>query len=110
MRHIQEITAPACRQDHEADALMFSSVAGGMIRGEELCRPEYWVNNLVSKVRFSEALHQMTSYLLEKRKQDCSNNRNKSGKDILLEIGPHSALQRPIKDIIKQVPGAKNVE
>lgn len=110
IHNIQGIIASTCEEVHEADVLIFSSSRDGLIISEELCRPEYWTNNLVSKVGFSESLRQMTIYLLEERKQDRSKNRNRSGKDILLEIGLHSALQRPVKDTIKEIPDARNVE
>lgn len=78
--------------------LFFSSVDGAMIPASNTCNPEYWVRNLVGQVNFLSALQHMTLYLLEERKK---NGSNKSGKDILLEIGPHASLQRPIKETVK---------
>ncbi|KAF4946648.1 hypothetical protein FGADI_11037 [Fusarium gaditjirri] len=62
---------------------MFSSVSTELV-DTSLRDPSYWVRNLVSPVRFSTAL----SNLLE-AKQPC----------VFLEIGPHSALAGPLKQI-----------
>ena len=63
-----------------------SSVQGGQIDTEELTAT-YWVENLTSPVQFVDGLQSMYN----KRK----------GPDILIEIGPHSALESPIRDIMK---------
>ena len=70
---------------------IFSSVTGREIAPEVLCTSDYWVTNLVSKVRFSDALSELSNYILERRQK------SKTGKDLLVEVGPHTALQRPIK-------------
>lgn len=66
---------------------MFSSVYGCEV-GASMLGPAYWVKNLVSTVQFSDACHQL-----------CSDSETAPG--ILMEIGPHSALKGPIRDIIK---------
>ena len=50
---------------------------------------QYWVDNLVSPVQFTKALSSI-----------CEQEQNV---DALLEIGPHSALQGPIKQILKTI-------
>ena len=65
-----------------------SSVRGRQIDTEELTA-KYWVENLTSPVQFVDGLQSMYN----KRK----------GPDILIEIGPHSALESPIRDIMKSV-------
>lgn len=108
MAAIKDIVPPQVLEKKKKDVpQMFSSVTGKPIRRSDLCTSEYWTKNLVSKVRFTEAAGSMMTYLLEMRKQETG---NKSGRDILVEIGPHPALQRPIKDIIKELPGAKNFD
>ncbi|KAG4435104.1 hypothetical protein IFR05_009413 [Cadophora sp. M221] len=65
---------------------MFSSVTGTIIKSEEL-GPAYWARNLVSPVRFSEAVQSLL--------------RSKTVKaDVLIEIGPHGVLQGPLKQIL----------
>ncbi|KAF2490207.1 hypothetical protein BU16DRAFT_470125 [Lophium mytilinum] len=76
---------------------MFSTVIGQQIPVLKLSNPQYWVDNMVSPVRFTQTLEAM-----------CSNTGGKSklraerGADIaiqhLVEIGPHSAMQSAIRD------------
>ncbi|KAL9110335.1 MAG: hypothetical protein Q9227_005066 [Pyrenula ochraceoflavens] len=64
---------------------MISSVSGKILSAEKIC-PEYWVDNMVSQVQFFKAM----STLLEEA-DDLT----------ILEIGPHSALQGPIKEVLR---------
>ena len=73
---------------------MFSSVTGTQISPGHLCRADYWVENMVSKVRFSEAFSLMSSFL--------SKQKPAGTKDHILEIGPQAALQRPIKENLRE--------
>lgn len=68
-----------------------SSLFGNMLANNSLLGTEYWVNNLTSPVKFSEALESMCSLA------------SVSGKhpDVLIEIGPHSALKGPIRETLK---------
>ena len=90
--------------DVATQPVMFSSVTGGQVAWHEVAKPEYWIRNLVSTVRFSESLAQMIKYLLKER--ECN---KKTSHDVLIEIGPHCALQRPVEDTVKSVLGAKDV-
>lgn len=103
---LQGIEQPQ-RLKSQHNAAMFSSVTGSQVSASELGSPQYWMRNLVSKVQFTEATSSMITHLLARQKGTFENN---SGRNILVEVGPHSALQRPVKDIIKGVPGAKNFE
>lgn len=72
------------------------------ITGSEEFSPlgaEYWVNNLVSQVRFAPALEKLTRMHFE----------SSSDSLVLLEIGPHAALQGPIRHIMNsaRVPSTK---
>ncbi|KAK4187038.1 polyketide synthase [Podospora australis] len=71
-----------------------SSLHGQLIDGTEL-QPNYWVENLTCPVRFSEALQSMLEPTGE----------HKHGVNMLVELGPHSGLQGPIKQILKEVGG-----
>ena len=83
---------------------VFSSVTGTLLSGDELSNPKYWLANLVSKVRFSAALTEMRRYLLSQKP-------SRSGvKDILAEIGPAAALQRPVRDTIIKTSNTKEIE
>jgi acyl transferase domain-containing protein/NADPH:quinone reductase-like Zn-dependent oxidoreductase len=69
---------------------LFSTVTGRQIKSAEL-KPSYFVDNLVSPVRFSETL----ASLYKTSSPDC-----------IVEIGPHSALQSVIKDTISSTSSA----
>ncbi|KAK0129169.1 polyketide synthase [Cadophora gregata] len=73
-------------KESSAGRTMFSSVTGTSIRCEQL-GPEYWAQNLVSPVRFSEAVQSLL--------------RSKAVKaNVILEIGPSGVLQGPLKQIL----------
>lgn len=71
-----------------------STVTGTILSAKHLSQPKYWVTNLISKVKFMDAIQNMALYLMEHRATGMSR------KDVLIEIGPTSALQRPVKDTI----------
>ena len=56
----------------------------------------YWVENLTSPVRFSQAFESLTAPKKE----------NKQGVDLVIEIGPHSTLQGPIRQITQTFEGS----
>lgn len=67
----------------------FSSVHGRLLRDDETLGARYWQKNLESTVRFREAV---TGIL-----QDPALGKNA----VLLEVGPHSALAGPLRQIIQ---------
>ncbi|KAK7757632.1 Type I Iterative PKS [Diatrype stigma] len=69
--------------------VMYSSVTGNTIDAIDLQTGRYWVRNMVSPVLFSEAMTNMVTT------SDASIK-----PDIILELGPHSSLQSPIKQIL----------
>jgi acyl transferase domain-containing protein/NADPH:quinone reductase-like Zn-dependent oxidoreductase len=72
-----------------------SSLLGRLIAGNEL-DITYWVQNLVCAVRFDEAVQSMCQLPFEN---------SKTGVNFLVELGPHAALQGPIKQILKHIGG-----
>lgn len=72
---------------HESvhDRTMFSAVTGKEIHANDL-GPTYWVKNLVSQVKFSDAV---TNLLASFPTRDI----------IFVEIGPHQTMQAPLKQI-----------
>ncbi|KAL8891066.1 MAG: hypothetical protein Q9215_001837 [Flavoplaca cf. flavocitrina] len=105
LHHIQHSLPQTQSTDFSIQPVMFSSVTGGRISHKELGTPDYWVKNLTDKVKFSDSLSLMAGFLLQQRKSGAT-----SGKDVILEVGPHSALQRPVKDTINAVAGSKEIE
>lgn len=75
----------------------YSSLFGRKIEGSE-CNANYWVDNLTRPVRFSEALDCMVK-----------TPEGETPVNLLVELGPHSALQGPIKQILQAAGVAKSV-
>lgn len=77
-----------------------SSVSGKVIRAEALTKAQYWADNLVSPVRFADAIQVLT--------QESSTLKIGMGSITdLVEIGPHPALRRPVNDTIQQAHNRK---
>lgn len=84
---------------HEAH--FFSSTRGTIVSGSEVRNPCYWADNLVSPVRFNEAVTQLLTKPLQKGNHlTCQETSSHHITDIL-EVGPHSALHGPLRDIAK---------
>ncbi|KAI1173842.1 putative polyketide synthase [Nemania sp. FL0916] len=66
-----------------SQATMISSVTGQSLAKQDACRSEYWRRNLERSVLFSDAVAQLFT----------------DGDATLIEIGPHPALQVPVKEI-----------
>jgi NADPH:quinone reductase-like Zn-dependent oxidoreductase len=65
----------------------YSSLLGRHVEEDNL-DANYWVENLTKPVLFSTALKQL-----------CTENKP----DVIIEVGPHSALEGPIKQILKSI-------
>lgn len=76
----------------------YSSVTGEAINGEQL-DAAYWVKNMVSQVRFSQSL-QSLSQGLRRGTSAMDPSWRKPAVDIILEVGPHSALAGFVKQIL----------
>ncbi|KAF2865597.1 hypothetical protein BDV95DRAFT_652025 [Massariosphaeria phaeospora] len=80
---------------HEGRSRFISTVTGSQIAPRELQSSEYWVSNLLNPVQFSDV---MSTVL-------CSQRDPKRVDDVeiahVLEIGPHSTLRSPLRDILK---------
>lgn len=76
----------------------YSSLYGRQIEGIE-CDAAYWVDNLTRPVRFSEALNCMVRPASDEG----------TAISMLVELGPHSALQGPIKQVLQAAGVGKDV-
>jgi acyl transferase domain-containing protein/NADPH:quinone reductase-like Zn-dependent oxidoreductase/ubiquinone/menaquinone biosynthesis C-methylase UbiE/acyl carrier protein len=80
---------------------MFSTVAGGL--KTDGFGADYWVENLVSKVRFCDGLHALCE-----AKQASSSSRGSQAQRIFIEMGPHPALAGPTRqcmaDLVVPMP------
>lgn len=97
---------------------MFSSVTRTEIQTSEM-GAQYWVSNLLGQVKFSEALRnlcfetdgqQAVTGLISRRGGKRHGAAQKPSVDCLLEIGPHSALAGPIKQIIQDDPKLRTAD
>ncbi|MCJ1384009.1 hypothetical protein MMC17_007124 [Xylographa soralifera] len=83
--------------NNDLQVKMFSSVSGSVMETAEIL-PQYWVDNMVSPVRFSHAVNSLLDFSPKKK------SRVKTDKlhvDVLVEIGPHAALQGPLKQVLE---------
>lgn len=86
----------------------FSSVTGTETPSSEL-GPDYWVRNLLGQVKFVESLQTLSFETNTQKHAPVPTGKRmkrvgaarKVSIDFLIEIGPHSALAGPIKQIIK---------
>ena len=103
-----ELLGELCSQDIPATPKMISSVTTECIH-QELSKGLYWAKNLLSPVKFSEAVKHacVPSSILGAENNDGSPLPTLNH---LLEVGPHSTLQGPIMDIIKALPKSNIVE
>ncbi|EPE35574.1 Thiolase-like protein [Glarea lozoyensis ATCC 20868] len=92
IEHYQEDSA------QENQIVMVSSVTGTEI-DHELLLPYYWIRNLVSPVLFTDAVKELVSP---------GDGDGEKELDLLLEVGPHSALGGPIEQILSS-HGIENV-
>ncbi|CAO2647160.1 Nn.00g080820.m01.CDS01 [Neocucurbitaria sp. VM-36] len=77
-----------------SDVRFHSSLLGRLATSKDL-DASYWVQNLTCAVRFDEAIKSM-----------CEPEGNSKGVNFLIELGPHAALQGPIKQNLKCIGGA----
>lgn len=66
-----------------------SPVTGELVHEVGMLGPDHWVKNLAQPVLFSAALESI-----------CASDSHGTNVDFLLEIGPHSALAGPIRQIL----------
>ena len=76
----------------EESTRMISTVSGEDVDGEDL-EKTYWARNLISPVRFSEALEKVL------RLHISDNQELEQHQLAIVEIGPHSGLKGPIRQI-----------
>ena len=80
--------------------VIYSTVNGKKFAAKQMSQSEYWIRNLISQVKFSEALCNLCT-----PRTGCSTAQlgihgdDKATTD-LLEIGPHSALQGPVYEVL----------
>ncbi|KFA72676.1 hypothetical protein S40288_03374 [Stachybotrys chartarum IBT 40288] len=85
---------PANLEENNSDQVVFiSSVTGQRERADAITRPSYWVKNLVSPVRFLEAVQGIAS----------TPGTGDKLANAIIEIGPHAALKGPINQTLQSL-------
>ncbi|KAH9900372.1 ketoacyl-synt-domain-containing protein [Xylariomycetidae sp. FL2044] len=87
------------------ETVMISSVTGTAVDAASLRSVEYWVKNMLQPVLFSDAM----SHIWSTDGQAESTAGSGPPVNLLVEIGPHSALESPIREILKSLPAAAGV-
>ncbi|KAK1975933.1 beta-ketoacyl synthase domain-containing protein [Colletotrichum cereale] len=100
------LRAAAVEQMPLSDVQVVSSVTGGLIAARDMTNADYWVQNLVSPVRFSQALVALCTSNVVKKQLKVG-----GGAELpvshLVEIGPHGALQAAARDAVLNDPNHK---
>lgn len=86
-------------QPVSSKCVMYSSCTGKKVEPGEL-GPEHWVRNLVSPVRFAGSIQDVVR---PRNRDKAAGRANSNAVDILVEIGPHSALQGPSIQSLKDI-------
>lgn len=99
------------RETPSSNSLMISSVTCKAVKADIVCNGKYWVQNMVSPVQFSEA---MTLCCRRLRRENIVKKLDRSHReevitDAWVELGPHSALRGPIRDILKSLDRTNEV-
>jgi len=90
--------------------IMISSVTARQISKAETCQSDYWVKNMVSPVKFSDAIVRLASDSAKTQKKKLGGAHQKSvAVHDLIEIGPHSALRGPVKETLETIPRGNDV-
>lgn len=98
---------PGSWSGQQADVQFFSSTYGTRIDPSKLREAAYWTKNLVSPVGFNESMTGMLQASAGPKAQGI--NPSSLVTDVL-EIGPHSALQGPLRNIVDDVRGNGGVK
>lgn len=88
---------------------MISSVTGDFVRPETLSSAQYWVTNLTSTVEFESAINKLLMHAGRKPRRQLGkqNAMDISTLTHVLEIGPHGALQGPLREILQAHASSK---
>lgn len=76
---------------------MYSSVTGNLVT-ETFLDASYWVKNMISPVRFADALIAMGYKREDKKARLQLNTDSEYLVDVILEVGPHGAMRSAIKE------------
>ncbi|KAK4144337.1 uncharacterized protein C8A04DRAFT_36790 [Dichotomopilus funicola] len=94
----------------EKDVRFFSSLHGREVRDlATLVDASYWVDNLVNPVRFSTALRELCSAAPGEEEEEEEEEEEDGPPDIIVEVGPHAALQGPINQTLQAMSSSSDL-
>ena len=86
---------------HNTEIEMISTVSTQSVSSSELISGDYWVKNMVSPVKFSQALSRLVDRSAKRTHKQLGRRVESSVlADDLLEVGSHPALQAAVRDIV----------
>ncbi|KAI9644954.1 hypothetical protein NHQ30_006989 [Ciborinia camelliae] len=88
---------------------MISSVTGDLVEAKDLRLGSYWVKNMLEPVNFLQAMNSLCQVQHKPPHKLDGSHRSVLSTNTLIEIGPHSALQGPIGEIVS-MSGADWIE
>jgi NADPH:quinone reductase-like Zn-dependent oxidoreductase len=88
---------------HNSDSKFYSTSVMKEVTTEDLCKADYWVNNLLSPVQFAPVLTRMCQSKHE------TDSKSSARLNALVEIGPHSALRVPIQQTLDTLPKVADI-
>jgi len=109
-KYISMIGSISERPDARDCVPMISSCTGERIAAGRLSDPTYWAQNMESPVLFSQAITTMCAKSeADMVKKIDKSHLNMSVVDHLVELGPHAALQGPVRDILRSCPPGRSI-
>ncbi|KAI1734273.1 PKSN polyketide synthase for alternapyrone biosynthesis [Xylaria scruposa] len=94
---IGELTPKQPDSTEDGRPVMYSSLTGSIVSSSKELDAQYWVDNMQNPVKFSQAL----TALLKHKKVASGGTRPVAVQwGAFLEVGPHAALQGPVRQII----------
>ncbi|KAL9578153.1 MAG: hypothetical protein Q9212_005901 [Teloschistes hypoglaucus] len=89
--------SPKQTEETDSSPIMYSSLTGSRVSSAKALNAQYWVNNMQNPVQFSQGL----SALLKHKRVAPGGTRPVAVQwGGFLEVGPHAALQGPLRQII----------
>ncbi|EKG15216.1 Beta-ketoacyl synthase [Macrophomina phaseolina MS6] len=95
-------------QKTAGQVLVFSSVTGDLTDAAAMTSPDYWVDNLVSPVKFDQALLAMCTAAAAKTKLKLGGGAELPVTHVI-EVGPHAALQSAVRGTVLSDPNLKAI-
>lgn len=87
LQSLQHLQMASLKPDDNASSWYSSVSPGKCVHLTEQVSPEYWIQNLLSPVRFSDAVRTAVT--------------EQAAPDLILEVGPHPTLEKPVRQTLE---------